>query len=75
MGILKKIIGVFYLFLVSLVSSVLIVLNGTFIYKLSINIFDIVDKTNVSKENLIEDYNRVITVSYTHLTLPTSLRV
>lgn len=60
MGILKKIIGVFYLFLVSLVTSVLIVLNGTFIYKLSINIFNIVEKTNVSKENLIEDYNRVI---------------
>lgn len=57
---LKNSIAIIYLFLTAIIGSVILVLNSTIIYKLSIPMLKIMDKVTIPREKVIEDYTRVI---------------
>lgn len=56
----KEIVFSLYMFLFALVTSVLLVLNATIIYRICISAFKLEESTGVSANALMEDYTRVI---------------
>lgn len=58
--IFKEVCIAIYMFLFSLIASILLVFNLTTIYKICINVFNIESLSGMSKELLMEDYNNVI---------------
>ncbi|MDO5039911.1 TIGR01906 family membrane protein [Clostridium sp.] len=57
---IKELLIAVYFFIISILSSVLIIFNSTFIYKMCINFFNIEIISGIQKDLLIEDYKKII---------------
>lgn len=57
---IKELLITIYFFIISILSSILIVFNCTFIYKICINFLNIEVISGVQKDLLIQDYKKVI---------------